>query len=114
MIGVSQQGDKVIVDLSGHHRDILLSCSQAGTLCAALCAAANGAELATPEIVKGDAWLVNVESYDGYVAIRFHPPTPGYPARVPIPFAAARQLASRISFKSRQAAHKMRLVFRAE
>lgn len=112
MVRVSHNGDKVIVDLGDRVRDVLLTCGQAEDLEQALRRLANVAELAAPELVRGEMWDVKVESYDGCVAVRFVPPFAGNATRVPIPFDVARKLADLVRFKREQAAYRMRFVFK--
>lgn len=109
--GVFVEGDKVMLDLGARRRDILMTCGEAEKFAAHLEAGANTAERATPEVVKGDHWEIEVQSYDGQVACRFHAPGPGYPERVPLPASIARKLAARVCFKAQQAAYKMRFEF---
>ena len=108
---VFAEGDKVVLDLGGRRRDLLVSCSQAEKLEHELQRCAKIAEKALPELIKGEVWDVRAESYDGFVALRFIPPLTGNAARVPVPFAVARQLADLVRFKRQQAAWKMRFAF---
>jgi len=110
-VGVRHNGDKVLILLDGRRRDVLLSCAAAEEFAQALRRFAATAELETPELIRGETWEIGVQSYDGYVAVRFHPPTPGNPRRVPLPPAVARALADRTMFKAQQAAYRMRLQF---
>jgi hypothetical protein len=110
MFYVYQEGDKVLLDLKQPVRDILLTCGQAEVLENELRQKADLAELATPEIIKGETWDLKVESYDGLVAIRIIPPFGVRTDRVPLPSAAARKLADMVQFKCQQAAYKMRFV----
>ena len=103
--------DKVILDLGGRRRDILMTCGEAEKFAFTLELGANSADLAPSEVVKGERWEIEVQSYDGRVACRFHAPGPGYPRCVPLPPAMARRLAARVRFKAQQAAYKMRFEF---
>lgn len=111
MIGVTVEGDKVVLLLPGRRRDVLLSCGEAERLVLEVGSRVPTAESAPPSVYRGEVWDVRVESYDGYVALRFIPPSPGFPDRVPLPPAAARKLCEIVTFKRQQAAYKMRFVF---
>lgn len=112
MFAVRCQGDKVVIDLGGRRRDLLMSCGAAEEFENALRQKASEAERAPPELVKGEVWGARVESYDGYVCVRFTPPLGGNPTKVPLPPAAARRMADLVQFKRQQAAYKMRFEFR--
>lgn len=111
MIGVYQDGDRVMVVLTERRRDVLLTCSNAEKLCYNLRNAAALAELSLPQPPLGQTWGVLVESFDGYVAIRLTPPFVGAPDRMPMTPDAARKLADLIDFKKQQAAYRMRFTF---
>lgn len=65
-------------------------------------------------VMRGERWSCRVESYDGFVAVRFFSPGPGHPDRVPLTADAARRLADRVEFKKQQAAYRMRFVFTSD
>ena len=111
MIGVTQKDDKVMILLPSKRRDVLLTCGEAEKFVEALEQFADTADRGRPTLVRGERWEVGVQSYDGYVAVRFLPPSPGYVDRVPLPPAVARALAERVRFKSQQAAYRMRFEF---
>ena len=112
MIGVTVEGDRVVLLLLGRRRDVLVSCGEAEKLADALRRGANTAENAKPTLVRGERWEACVESCDGVVGVRFLSPEPGYPQRIPLPPQVARALANRIRFKAQQAAYRMRFVFK--
>lgn len=109
---VYQEKDRVILDLGGRRRDVLLGMIEAERLAEALDLGANGAELSHAAgdraLMVGEVWDVNVRSYDRKVAIRFTPPVGSASTRVPVPFAAARKLAGLIRFARQQAAYGIR------
>ena len=111
VLSVFSETDKVILDLGGRKRDVLLSCSAALDLAGALEQHTAVADLEPKSLVRGEVWDVFVESFDGMVAMRFTPPYQhvGDPKRVPIPPAAARSIAGLIREKESWARHKMRL-----
>lgn len=111
MIGVSQEYDKVVIDMNGRKRDVLLSCAQAERFEEALIDFAAKAELSTPQLIRGEHWSIRVESFDGMVAIRFNPPYVGNPEKVLIPYQVARELAKLVKLKRQQAEYRMRFVF---
>ena len=90
---------------------MLLRCKDADTLVETLRSFAGYAEKQPPTIVKGEWWQVFVESYDGFVVIRFWGPEVGYPERVPMPADVARKFADWVEFKGQQARYKMQLKF---
>lgn len=107
---VEIEEDRVVIDLGGRRKDVLLPCRQAYALAVGLDEAAALAEAEPPALALGESWGVEVESFDGFVALRFDPPFVGAPERVPMTPAAARRVASVIRMKASQAEHKMRLV----
>lgn len=107
---VFQQGDKVMLDLGGRIRDVLLSCGEAERFAEALERGANGAELAPGELIRGETWNIVVKSFDRRVGIRFIPPDCGYPERVPLPVGAARALARRVREEASWAQYGLRFV----
>lgn len=110
MITVGIEQGLITLDLGGRRRDTLLSCASALRLAEALDLAVLEAEPHQPRLIRGEVWSCKVESFDGLVALRFSNPDIGAPARVPLPPAAARQLAEAIRTKAEQAKHKFRLV----
>jgi hypothetical protein len=110
VLTVRAEGDKVIVDLCGRRRDVLLTPGEAERLAAALEENAALAEREMPELVRGEVWGAKVESFDGKVAIRFCPPLAVATTRVPLSAKAARLLAAVIRDKASWAKHKARLV----
>lgn len=113
MLSVSQERDRVILDLHGRRRDVLLPCDVALRLAEALETAADLAEREPPTLIRGERWGCQVESAYGQVCLRFTPPDLGNPERVPLTAAAARKLADVIRFKEEQAEHRLRLNFKA-
>lgn len=110
MLSVFAENDRVIIDLCGRRRDVLLKCDAALRLAETLDARADDAAQGPASVFHGEQWGCRVESYDGTVALRFSPPSVGNPERVPLPAAAARQLAGVIRDKESWARHRMRLV----
>jgi hypothetical protein len=106
---VSHEGDKVVLDLGGRRRDLLLSCAQAERFAGALRRHAAGAERAPPVLARGERWAAKVESFDGLVAVRFFPPSVGAPELVSLTPAAARALADAADWKRSCAEHKLRI-----
>jgi len=109
MIGVTIDGDAVL--LLVERRDSLLSCGQAEELAVQLRLKAQSARLNPPRLFRGQPWGAQVQSFDGYVALRFNPPEPGPVKRVPLPAAIAEKLADQLDFTRQQAAFKMRFEF---
>jgi hypothetical protein len=107
---VSAESGLVVLDLCGRRREVLLPCDVALRLAEAIEAAAKVAETELA-VSTGSPWGCKVESYDGFVALRFDPPTVGNPETVPLPPDVARKLADLIRFKEQQAEYKMRFVF---
>lgn len=103
MIKAFSEGDKVILDLCGRRRDVLLACDDALKLAEALDRHAVDAERAPPEMNRLRPWGVKVESWDGLVNLRLDPPEVGDPDRVPLPAQIARRLAELIREKSSMA-----------
>lgn len=68
--------------------------------------------IVVPQFSVPKMWGVKVESYDGYVAVRFRPPDPGPIRTVPMPPDMAIHMAGLLRFKAQQAAYKMRFEFR--
>ena len=96
-------------------RDLLLRVSEALSLSQSLLEVAFEAEQSTEsKAFKGEGWGARVESYDGYVALRFRfPPVTLRRTVIPLSVSAARSLAEQITFKAQQAEHRARLVFHA-
>lgn len=111
MIGVDVQDDLVILHLTNRRTDVLLTCAAAEELTRQLRAKAAIAEHGKLTLVKGERWEIKTQSYDGFVAIRFFPPTVGAITRVPLPPRIARALADDIEFKFSQAKHMIRFTF---
>lgn len=101
----------VILALESRRHEALITCSAAERLVEALRKAAGLLDGLIPPKVLGEAWGCQVESYDGYVAFKFDPPTVGAPKRVPLPALMALKLADLIEFKMQQAKYKMRFAF---
>ncbi len=112
MFVVGIEKDKVVLDLGGRVRDLLLDCDMALELANTLEAWARIAEKQPLAPFRGEPWGCKVESYDGKVAIRFRPPL-GNPTRVPLPAGMARKLAETIRAKESWARHGMRLEIRS-
>ena len=104
MLKVYAAGDKVLIDLCGRRRDVLLSPLEAVQFADMLDDRAAWAEQAEPELVKGEQWDCHVRSYGGRVVVRFYSPELGLPERVPMPAGAARQLAEVLRANARAAA----------
>lgn len=112
-VSVTSDRDHVIVDLHGRRRDVLLSCDAASIMADALEQHATDAEVierTNPSVFKGEPWGVRCQSFDGAVALRFDPPGPGNPSRVPMPPRVARQLAAKLRFERSFAEHRARLI----
>jgi len=110
MLKIFHESDRVIIDLCGRRRDVLLSCLQADDVANALDENAGRAERELPSLIRGEQWGCKVESYDRQVAIRFQPPLGATTNRVTLPADAARKMAELIRFKESQARHGMRFV----
>ena len=108
MLKVYAAGDKVLIDLCGRRRDVLLSPLEAVQFADMLDDRAAWAEQAEPELVKGEQWDCHVRSYGGRVVVRFYSPELGLPERVPMPAGAARQLAEVLRANARAAGYKIR------
>jgi hypothetical protein len=109
MLSVRQEGDKVVFDLGGRRRDVLLTPLAAADLAEALEAAADLAARAPAELYRGERWACHVTSFDRHVAIRFIAPDIGLPDRVPLPSAAARRLADLLRTNANMAGFGMRI-----
>jgi hypothetical protein len=109
MVSVSAEGDKVVLDLHGRRRDVLLSPLDALRLADALDEKAAGAERAAPELVRGEVWNVHVTSFDRKVALRFTPPLGVTCGRVPMPAGAARRVAELLRSNAELAGYGMRI-----
>ncbi len=107
---VAVENDLVILDLGERKCDLLLSCAQAEQLAEALISASEFAEQGEPSLVKGERWNIQVESFDGMVAMRITAPAVGYVSRVPVSSRAARSLSELLVEKASWAKHKMRLI----
>ena len=101
----------VVLVLASRTRDTLLKCADAEKLVHALRKAAALLEGAIPPKKLGQVWDIFVESYDGFVAMRFTSSLDGVQKRVPMPTAIALKLADQIEFKMQQAKYKMRFTF---
>jgi hypothetical protein len=110
VLTVRQEGDKVILDLGGRRRDVLLTPLAADDLAEALEAAADRAARAPAELFRGERWSAHVTSFDRKVALRFTGPDLGLPDRVPMPAAAARALAAKVRENATWAGYGMRLL----
>jgi hypothetical protein len=109
MLTVRQEGDKVILDLGGRRRDVLLTPLAAADLAEALEAAADAAARAPAELYRGERWACHVTSFDRRVALRLAGPGFGLPGRVPLPPAAARRLADLLRTNANMAGFGMRI-----
>lgn len=107
---VTATGDKVMLDLGGRRRDVLLTPLCAARLAGVLDEQAALAERAPPELVRGEVWEVGTDSYDGRVVLRFTPPGLGHPERVPLPASVARQLAETLRRLAVWAGYRARLM----
>lgn len=110
MLTVRQEGDKVILDLGGRRRDVLLTPLAAADLAAALEAAADLAARAPAQLFRGERWSAHVTSFDRHVALRFDGPWSGRPSRVPMPPDVARRLAAKVRENATWAGYGMRLL----
>lgn len=111
MLGVTQEGDKVVLLLTNRSRDVLLTCAAAFDLTNKIRERAIFAANEPAASYACQHWNVFVESYDGLVALRFTPPEPGPFDHVPMPWAIAEKFADLIEFKAQQAKYKMRFEF---
>lgn len=109
-ISVHQEGDRVVLDLDGRRRDLLLSPLSALHLAEALEGAAVRAELAEPTLCRGEVWDVFVTSFDRQVALRFTPPLGVTCERVPMPALAARRLADLVRTNANMAGFGLRIL----
>jgi hypothetical protein len=109
VLTVRQEGDKVLLDLGGRRRDVLLTPLAAADLAEALEAAADAAARAPAKLFRGEPWGCHVTSFDRHVALRFVGPDVGLPERVPLPPAAARRLAAKLEENASWAGYGMRL-----
>ncbi len=107
---VHSEGDKVVLDLGGRVRDVCLGMIEAEELANSLEQYAWCAELAAPELIKGEVWDAKVESYDRKVWLRFWPPVGSTATKVFLPAVVARRMAGMVRFKRQQAAYGMRFV----
>ena len=108
---VSQERDRVVLGLNGRNRrDVFLKCDEAERLVHQLRGRATLAEKA-PQTLCTEIWGLAVESYDGFVALRFAPPFVGRYDRVRLTADTARKLADLVEFKTQQARFKVRFVF---
>lgn len=112
MIKVCTNGDKVILDLCGRKRDVILSPLEAANLAGALCEAATLAEAELPGLIIGDVWSVFVTNFDRHVVMRITPLNDvGNPERVPMPGKAARKIADLLRTNADFAGVGMRITF---
>jgi len=112
MLQVFQDADKVMIDLMGRKRDVLLAPLDAEKLADSLEQNATLAELAEPQLIKGEMWGCQVTSFDKKVAMRFTPPgsIEAKPVeRVPLPPKAARALADLLRTNANMAGHGLRI-----
>lgn len=94
MLKVFSDGNKVILDLCGRKRDVLLSSVQADELAGSLDQHSLVAEKEPPELIKMEIWNVYVTNYDHKVVMQITPPAGEVVTnRVPMPVGAARQIA---------------------
>lgn len=112
MIAVTSEGDKVILDLCGRKRDVLLSPLDAERLADALEEAAARAERELPELIHGEPWGVQVTNFDRRVVLRFSTPDGLTPERVPFPVVAARRVADMLRTNANFAGNGLRLTMR--
>lgn len=111
-IQVAYEGNIIVLVRDSRSSDSMLSVSEAYRLVMALRFTAEQASKCPEGARKGEIWNCKVQSYDGFVAIRFRellllkPPT-----RVHLPVRAALQLADTIEFSAQQATYKMRFEF---
>lgn len=109
MLTVRQEGDKIILDLGGRRRDVLLASMNAVKLAEALERTADMAAAAPAELFRGERWSALVVSFDRKVAVRFTGPGSGDPERVPLTPAAARALAAKLRENASWAGYGMRV-----
>jgi hypothetical protein len=109
MLKVEVEKDRVVLDLRGRRRDVLLDCDQALAMAEALEMMAAAAEVGEKTPLQGKEWGCLVVSYRGFVALRFAPPEVGFPDRVPLPASAALQLAAKIREQESFAKDNLRL-----
>lgn len=109
MVGVSAEGDLVIIDLKTRRTDVLLSVAAAEEFARALRVKAAEAMLGEPQVRTGKQWELQIQSYDGKVALRFLTAEPASVVRVDA--VTARKMAGKVDFEAQQARHKMRFVF---
>lgn len=113
MLKVFQERDRIILDLGERRYDSLIDWRDIDRLVETLRARADDADdylQANPPTIATGIWDAAIESYDGFVAMRFSPPFVGASSLVPLTPPAARKLADHVEFKGQQAAYKMRFV----
>ncbi len=108
-VSIRSHGDRVVIVLSGQRTDWVFSCVMAEQVAEALETAAAAAEKEPPSIIRGDKWGCLIKSYDGKVCIRFKPPFPGAPSRVPMRASVARKVADKIRTEASFAQYHLRL-----
>lgn len=91
-----QEGNRVVLDLMGRRRDLLLSCAQAEVMVRGLLELAREADRAPLEILTED-WKAQVRAEGGLVAVRLIPPF-GATDRVALPPPTARAIARQVEF----------------
>ena len=115
-VGFACQRDRVLVDLGGRRRDLMLEPWDAARFAEELERQAAHCErwLAAGgrgELVKGSSWTALVRSWDGLVNIRFNcDGAAGLHARLSIPAAAARQLANETRLKVTEARFRVSIL----
>ena len=109
MLKVFQESDKVIIDLCGRKRDVIISPLEAERLADALDENANAAELETPQLVRMDIWNCYVTNRDHLVVMRFTPPDGITATRVPMPHKAARAIADLLRTNANMAGYGLRI-----
>lgn len=109
MLRVFQESRRVIVDLGGRKRDILLPLLPAAKFEGLLREKIELAEREPPELLT-QTWRLKVLSFDRLVTIRLWAPDGETPERLPLTVEAARWLADRVRFCIQQAAFGMRFV----
>lgn len=105
MLSAYQEDDRVIIDLHGRRRDLLLSPSDAELFADTLERLALLADKVPISVLRGEQWGATVKSFDRKVCVRFYSPDVGLPNRVPLPVGAARALAAEVRSKIVEASY---------
>jgi hypothetical protein len=109
MLKVFQEADKVILDLCGRKRDVILSPLDAERLADTLDEHAALAQAYPTQLVKMDVWNCYVTNRDRLVVMRLTPPAGVTCERMPMPHKAARAIADLLRTNADFAGHGLRI-----